>query len=218
MPETSAHARFETALLTLPLIAILRGIKPGEAEAVAGALHAEGFRLIEIPLNSPDPFDSIARVRRALPSDALVGAGTVLRTDDVERLRAAGGELVVMPHSDRAVIRAAKAAGLVCMPGVATPTEAFAALDTGADALKLFPAELISPAVVKAMRAVLPKASRLFPVGGITPDSMAGYVRAGANGFGLGSSLYARGAFADQVRAHARRCADTWRALTTTPT
>jgi 2-dehydro-3-deoxyphosphogalactonate aldolase len=217
MPETSAHARFDTALRTLPLIAILRGIKPGEAEAIAGALHAEGFRLIEIPLNSPDPFDSIARVRRSLPPDALVGAGTVLQADDVERLRAAGGELVVMPHSDRAVIRAAKAAGLVCVPGVATPTEAFAALDAGADALKLFPAELISPPVVKAMRAVLPKASRLFPVGGITPDSMAAYVRAGANGFGLGSSLYAPGAFADQVRAHARRCADAWRALTTTP-
>jgi 2-dehydro-3-deoxyphosphogalactonate aldolase len=215
MPETSAHARFDTAVRTLPLIAILRGIKPAESEAVAVALHMEGFRLIEIPLNSPDPFDSIARVRRALPADALVGAGTVLRPGDVERVQSVGGELFVMPHADRAVIQAAKAAGLVCVPGAATPTEAFSALDAGADALKLFPAELISPPVLKAVRAVLPKALNVFPVGGITPDTMAGYVRAGANGFGLGSALYTPGASADQVRERARRFADTWRAFTT---
>jgi 2-dehydro-3-deoxyphosphogalactonate aldolase len=215
MPVTPAHARFDTALRTLPLIAILRGIEPRESEAVAVALHAEGFRLIEIPLNSPDPLASIARVRRALPADTLVGAGTVLRTDDVERLEAAGGELIVMPHADRAVIRAANAAGLVCIPGVATPTEAFAALDAGADALKLFPAELISPPAVKAMRAVLPKALRLFPVGGITADTMAGYVRAGANGFGLGSALYTSGASAGQVQERARHFADAWRAIAT---
>ncbi len=213
MPETPAQARFDAALRTLPLIAILRGIKPIESEAVAAALHAAGFRLIEIPLNSPDPFDSIARVRRALPADALVGAGTVLRADDVERLRAAGGELLVMPHADQAVIRAAKAAGLVCVPGVATPTEAFTAVAAGADALKLFPAELISPPVLKAMRAVLPKALPLLPVGGITPETMAGYVRAGANGFGLGSSLYTPGASAADVGERARRFVDTWRAL-----
>jgi 2-dehydro-3-deoxyphosphogalactonate aldolase len=215
MPQTPAQARFDTALRTLPLIAILRGIKPLEAEAVAAALHAAGFRLIEIPLNSPDPFDSIARVKRALPSDALVGAGTVLRTADVERVKAAGGELIVMPHADRAVIGAAKAAGLVCVPGVATPTEAFAALDAGADALKLFPAELISPPVMKALRAVLPKALPLCPVGGITPDAMAGYVRAGANGFGLGSALYTPGASADHVAERARHFANAWRMITT---
>ena len=215
MPETSAHARFDSALRTLPLIAILRGIKPIESEVVAAALHAAGFRVIEIPLNSPDPFDSIARVRRSLPSDVVVGAGTVLRTDDVERLQAAGGELVVMPHADQAVIKSAKAARLACVPGVATPTEAFAALDAGADALKLFPAELISPSVLKAMRAVLPKASQLFPVGGITPETMAAYVRAGANGFGLGSALYTPGASADHVGERARRFADTWRAIAT---
>jgi 2-dehydro-3-deoxyphosphogalactonate aldolase len=214
MPEPPALARFDAALRALPLIAILRGIKPIESEAVAAALHAAGFRLIEIPLNSLEPFDSIARARRALPADALVGAGTVLRTDDVERVRAAGGELIVMPHMDRAVIRAAKTAGLVCVPGVATPTEAFAALDAGADALKLFPAELISPPVVKAMLAVLPKPLRVFPVGGITPDAMAGYVRAGANGFGLGSALYTPGATVDHVTDRARRFADTWRAIT----
>jgi 2-dehydro-3-deoxyphosphogalactonate aldolase len=213
MLETPARARFDHAVRTLPLIAILRGIEPLESEAVAAALHREGFRLIEIPLNSPDPFESIARVRRALPGDALVGAGTVLRADDVERTQAAGGELVVMPHADRAVIRAAKAAALVCMPGVATPTEAFGALDAGADALKLFPAEAVSPPVLKAMRAVLPNDSRLFPVGGITADAMAGYVRAGANGFGLGSALYAPGASAADVAARARRFADAWRAI-----
>jgi 2-dehydro-3-deoxyphosphogalactonate aldolase len=214
MAETLA--RFDTALRTLPLIAILRGIKPIESETVAMALHAAGFRLIEVPLNSrDDPFDSIARMRRALPSDALLGAGTVLRSEDVERVAAAGGELVVMPHGDGSVIRAAKTAGLVCVPGVTTPTEAFAALDAGADALKLFPAELISPPVVKAMRAVLPKALRLFAVGGITPDTMAGYASAGANGFGLGSALYTPGTSADQVGARARRFAEAWRSITT---
>jgi 2-dehydro-3-deoxyphosphogalactonate aldolase len=214
MPETPAQARLGTALQALPLIAILRGIKPSDSEAVAVALHAAGFRLIEIPLNSPAAFDSIARIRRALPADALVGAGTVLRDDDVERVQAAGGELIVMPHTDRAIIGAAKAAGLVCVPGVATPTEAFTALDAGADALKLFPAELISPAALKAMRAVLPEALHLFPVGGITQETMAGYVRAGATGFGLGSALYTPGASADQVAERARRFAAEWRALT----
>jgi 2-dehydro-3-deoxyphosphogalactonate aldolase len=213
MPETSAHARFDTALRTLPLIAILRGIEPTAAEAVAGALHAAGFRLIEIPLNSPTPFDSIARARRALPADALVGAGTVRRAADDERLEAAGGELIVMPHADPALIRTVKAAGLVCVPGVATPTEAFAALDAGADALKLFPAELIAPPVVKALRAVLPKALHLLPVGGITPENMAGFVRAGATGFGLGSALYTPGASAVQVGERARGFAAAWRAI-----
>ena len=215
MAETPVHARFDAALRTLPLIAILRGIEPSEVEAVAVALHAEGYGLIEIPLNSPEPFDSIARARRVLPADAVVGAGTVLRVDDVERVKAAGGELIVMPHADGAVIRAAKAAGLVCVPGVATPTEAFAALAAGADALKLFPAELISPAVVKAMRAVLPKELPLFAVGGITAETMARYVRAGANGFGLGSGLYTPGTSAVQGRERARRFADAWRAIST---
>jgi len=213
MPETPAQARFETALRAMPLIAILRGIKPDEAEPIAVALHSAGFRLIEVPLNSPEPFDSIARMRRALPADAVVGAGTVLRADDVERVERAGAELVVMPHGDPAVIRAAKAAGLSCVPGAMTPSEAFAALDAGADALKLFPAELISPRIVKAMRAVLPSGVRVLAVGGITPDAMAEYVRAGATGFGLGSALYSRGASADLVGANARRFVKAWREL-----
>jgi len=215
MAETPAHARFEIALRAMPLIAIVRGIQPIEAAPVAVALHAAGFRLVEVPLNSPEPFDSIVRMRKALPADALVGAGTVLRAADVERVRAAGGELIVMPHGDPAVIRAAKAAGLVCVPGAMTPTEAFAALDAGADALKLFPAELISPRIVKAMRAVLPKAARLLAVGGVTPETMAEYVRAGATGFGLGSALYSPGASADLVGANARRFADAWRVSAT---
>ena len=213
MPENLLSSRFDAALAALPLVAILRGIAPAEAEAVAIALHAAGFRLIEVPLNSPDPFDSIARVRRALPADTLVGAGTVLRNDDVARLSAAGGELVVMPHADTGVIRAAKAAGLLCLPGVATPTEAFAALEAGADALKLFPAEMVVPPVLKAMRAVLPRAVRLLPVGGITPENMASYVSAGADGFGLGSALYAPAASPHQVAERARRFVAAWRAL-----
>jgi len=215
VPETSAHARFENALRAMPLIAIVRGIKPTEAAPVAVSLHAAGFRFVEVPLNSPEPFDSIARMRKALPAEVVVGAGTVLRADDVERVEAAGAELIVMPHGDPAVIRAAKAAGLACVPGAMTPTEAFAALDAGADALKLFPAELISPRIVKAMRAVLPKATHLFAVGGITPDTMAEYVRAGATGFGLGTSLYGPGVSADVVGANARRFVDAWRAIAT---
>ncbi|HET8697179.1 MAG TPA: 2-dehydro-3-deoxy-6-phosphogalactonate aldolase [Gammaproteobacteria bacterium] len=213
MPETPLQARFDAAFRALPLVAILRGIEPAECENVAVALHGAGFRLIEIPLNSPEPFESIERARRALPADALVGAGTVLRAHDVQALAAAGGELVVMPHADTTVIRAAKDAGLVCVPGATTPTEAFAALEAGADALKLFPAELISPAALKAMRAVLPKALRLLPVGGITPDKMRAYVTAGANGFGLGSALYVAGTSAARVTERARAFVDEWRAL-----
>lgn len=210
MSVNELSRRFDACASALPLVAILRGITPAEAQGVATALYAEGFRLIEVPLNSPDPFESIARIRRALPHEALVGAGTVLRVDDIGRLLDAGGELVVMPHADTAVIRAAKAAGLLCVPGVATPTEALAALDSGADALKLFPAELITPAVVKAMRAVLPKSTRLLPVGGITPDNMASYMRSGASGFGLGSALYAPQTPSGEVAVRARRFVSQW--------
>ncbi len=215
MSATTLQGRLDAALAALPLVGILRGITPADAEGVAAVLHAEGFRLIEVPLNSPEPFQSIGRIRRTLPAETLVGAGTVLDADDVQRLRDAGGEIVVMPHADASVIRAAKAAGLLCIPGVATPTEAFAALDAGADALKLFPAEMISPSVVKAIRAVLPKSLRLLPVGGITPDNMAPYVNAGASGFGLGSALYAPGISANEAGVRARRFVAAWRALST---
>ncbi|HEY1128565.1 MAG TPA: 2-dehydro-3-deoxy-6-phosphogalactonate aldolase [Roseateles sp.] len=202
----------DQALQQLPLVAILRGIKPDEVEAIADALYTEGFRVIEVPLNSPQALDSIGRLARRMPEDALVGAGTVLSADAVRDVQIAGGRVIVMPHADVAVIRVAKARGLACVPGVATPTEAFAALHAGADALKLFPAELVTPSVVKAVRAVLPRELRLLPVGGITPDTMAPYRKAGAAGFGLGSALYAPGMSAGDVSARARAFVQAWRA------
>jgi len=211
---TSPTTAFETAFAALPLVAILRGVKPEEAEAVAQAAYAQGFRLIEVPLNSPQACDSIARLSRTLPADALVGAGTVLSVDAVRQVRDAGGRLIVMPHADTQVIIAAKQKGMLCVPGAATPTEAFAAVHAGADAVKLFPAELVTPAVVKAMRAVLPKSLKLLPVGGITPANMGEFYRVGANGFGLGSALYAPGLAASEVAARARQFVDAWQALT----
>jgi 2-dehydro-3-deoxyphosphogalactonate aldolase len=211
------RARFDAALARLPLVAILRGLPPADAEPLARALYDAGFRVIEVPLNSPQPFDSIARIRRVLADDAIVGAGTVLAPDAIERLHAAGGDLVVMPHADGTLIRAAKAAGLLCTPGVATPTEAFGALQAGADALKLFPAELLSPAVLKAMKAVLPAGTRLWPVGGITPQHLAPYRDAGATGVGLGSALYPPGAPVADVAARARAFVDAWAALSAPP-
>jgi 2-dehydro-3-deoxyphosphogalactonate aldolase len=204
-PSLADAPSLSEALAVSPLIAILRGITPAEAVGVADALVAAGFAIIEVPLNSPDPFDSIARIAAAHGSRALVGAGTVLRTEDVLRVKAAGGRLIVMPHADVAVIRAAKAEGMVATPGVLTPTEAFAALDAGADALKLFPAEACPPAVVKALGAVLPKGTRLMPVGGITPATMAAYWAAGARGFGIGSALYKPGmSFAEVAESAAQ--------------
>ncbi len=203
----------EAALQHLPLVAILRGVKPEEVEAIADAVYAEGFRVIEVPLNSPDALDSIARLARRMPADAVVGAGTVLSVQAVADVQAAGGRVIVMPHADVEVIRAAKARSLFCVPGAATPTEAFAAVNAGADAVKLFPAELITPTIVKAMRAVLPKALKLLPVGGITPDNMSPYVKAGAAGFGLGSALYAPGLTAAEVAQRAKAFAQGWRAL-----
>ena len=193
MSDIPITERFTAANTALPLVAILRGIRPDEAEAAAHCLYDAGFRLIEVPLNSPDPFTSIAAMRRVLPMDALVGAGTVLSAAQMQQLKDCGGELAVMPHADTALIRQAKQLGMLCVPGVVTPTEAFAALDAGADALKLFPAELITPPILKAIRVVLPKGTRLLPVGGITPDNMKPYRDAGAAGFGLGSALYSPG-------------------------
>ena len=193
MSDTPINVRFVAANAALPLVAILRGIRPDEAEAAAHCLYDAGFRLIEVPLNSPDPFTSIAAMRRVLPMDALVGAGTVLSAAQMQQLKDCGGELAVMPHADTALIRQAKQLGMLCVPGVVTPTEAFAALDAGADALKLFPAELVTPPILKAIRVVLPKGTRLLPVGGITPDNMKPYRDAGAAGFGLGSALYSPG-------------------------
>ena len=197
----------------LPLIAVLRGVAPAEVSAIGGALADNGFRILEVPLNSPDPFESIARLQREFGARCLTGAGTVVKVADVARVAQAGGRLIVMPHGDVAIVREAKRQGLICVPGVATPTEAFAALDAGADGLKMFPAEQLSPAALKAWRAVLPKDALVFPVGGIRPDNMAPYWAVGANGFGTGSNLYKPGAPADEVRAVAAAYAAGFRAL-----
>ncbi len=200
-------------LARLPLIAILRGVTPDEVVAVGRALVAEGFAVIEVPLNSPLPVESIRRLADALGPDILVGAGTVASPGSVREVASAGGRLIVMPHSDPAVVREAKAAGLVCTPGVATPTEGYAALANGADALKLFPAEAMPPPVLKAWRSIFPPDTAFLPVGGITPETMAGYVEAGAAGFGLGSALYRPGLSADAVATRARAFAAAWRGL-----
>lgn len=206
---------FRQLLSEFPLIAILRGLTPDDAVTVGAALVEAGFRIIEVPLNSPQPFASIARLAKAYP-DAMIGAGTVLDPDDVERVRDAGGRLIVMPHSDPAVIARARALGLSCTPGVATPSEGFAALRAGADAIKLFPAEAMPPAVVRAWRAVFPKDALFLPVGGIRPDTMKGFVEAGANGFGLGSALFTPSLSAGEVSQNARRFAEAWRSLAAT--
>jgi 2-dehydro-3-deoxyphosphogalactonate aldolase len=187
-----------------PLIAILRGVRPDEVEAIVAVLEEAGIRVAEVPLNSPDPYDSIARLARRFGERMLIGAGTVRRPDEVRRVAESGGRLIVMPHSDVTVVRAAKAAGLLAAPGFLSPTEAFAALEAGADALKLFPAEAASPAVLGALRAVLPPGTSVIPVGGMAPATLAPWRRAGAAGFGIGSSIYKPGDGPAEVKAKAR--------------
>ncbi len=198
------HAGLVAAFGLCPLIAILRGVTPADAADHGRALYEAGFRIMEVPLNSPQPFDSIAAIRQVLPADAVVGAGTVLHPDYVAQVKQAGGELIVMPHSDGDIVRAAKAQGLACAPGVATPNEAFLALKNGADVLKMFPAEQLGAHVVKAWRAVIAAQVPLVPVGGISPDNMGPFLTAGANGFGLGSALYKPGQSAATTASHAK--------------
>ncbi|HEX7327943.1 MAG TPA: 2-dehydro-3-deoxy-6-phosphogalactonate aldolase [Casimicrobiaceae bacterium] len=200
-------------LSPLPLIAVLRGIAPEEVATVGPALRAAGFRILEVPLNSPRPLQSIRELADRFGGDCLVGAGTVVDASDVARVRDAGGRLIVMPHADPTVVREAKRLNLACLPGVATPTEVFAALAAGADGLKLFPAEAMIPAVLRAWRAVLPPATRVFAVGGIRPDNMAPWWAEGATGFGTGSNLYRPGSDVASVAAAAAAYASAFRAL-----
>jgi 2-dehydro-3-deoxyphosphogalactonate aldolase len=190
-------------LARCPLVAILRGVRPDEVVAIGEALDAHGIAIIEVPMNSPDPVDSIRRLVERFGNRMLVGAGTVITAAQVAEVDAFGGRLIVTPHADVAVIRAAKHHGMLACPGFATPTEAFAALAAGADGLKLFPAEGSSPAVLKALRAVLPPGTPVLPVGGIDAGNMRPWLDAGAAGFGLGSSIYRPGDTAAVVSAKA---------------
>ncbi len=210
--EMNHVADFDAAFARCPLVAILRGITPGEVEDIGEALVDAGFTIIEVPLNSPDPLDSIARMARRLKGRAVIGAGTVLTIADVAAVGAAGGTLIIAPNTDVAIISAAVASGYVAIPGVATPTEAFAAIGAGATALKLFPAEAASPTVLKAMRAVLPTGMRVLPVGGITSTALSGWRGAGAAGFGLGSALYSPRMNPALVGVNARAFVAAWAA------
>ena len=211
---TTPREKFRSGLEELPLVAILRGLTPAEAPAIGDALVEAGFTLLEVPLNSPQPLDSIALLRQRFPQ-ALVGAGTVLSVQEVRDVAAAGGELIVAPNFNHDVVVETVRLGMVSLPGIMTPTEAFAALAAGAHGLKLFPAELASPAVVKAMLAVLPKGTPLIPVGGIGAGNLREWHAGGAAGFGLGSSLYRPGDDAATVRTKAAAIVAAYRAAVT---
>lgn len=197
----------EDALAASPLLAILRGVSPAEVEAIGEVLVANGFPILEVPLNSPEPYDSIARLAKRFGDQAIVGAGTVLKPEEVSRVADAGGRIIVAPNFNAEVVRATRRQGLISVPGVLTPSEAFAALDAGATALKIFPGDAISPAVIKAMRAVLPRESRLVVTGGVGEANMADFLNAGANGVGIGSSLYKPGKALAEVEQAAKALA-----------
>ena len=209
---TPLLSQFNAHMDNLPLVAILRGLKPEEALSVGQAIVNAGFHILEVPLNSPDPLRSIQILAEAFPL-ALVGAGTVTTAQQVRDIKAAGGQLIISPHLDDNVVCEAVNLGLVSMPGVATPSEAFRAIALGAHGLKLFPAEMISPAVVKSMRAVLPTHMKLIPVGGIGIHNMADYRKSGASGFGIGSALFAPGKSAQAVGESADAFVQAWKAI-----
>ncbi len=200
----SVGPTLNACLEKMPLIAILRGISPAEAIPVADLLFEEGFTIVEVPLNSPDPFDSIAAIAEAYGDKMVVGAGTVLTAENVGLVAKAGGRLIVAPNFDPEVVKTAKALGMYCTPGIQTPSEGFAALKCGADGIKVFPAEACPPQIIKAIRAVLPKDVKVIPVGGISEKNMADYWKVNANGFGIGSNLYKSGKSLDEVRAAAK--------------
>ena len=200
----SASELFRRYLDECPLVAIIRGVTPGDAEAIGDAIYAGGIRIVEVPLNSPDPLASIERLAANFGDRMLVGAGTVVKADDVVRIRDVGGRIIVSPDTNVEVIAATAAAGLVSSPGYFTPSEAFAAIRAGATALKLFPAEAASPAVLKAQLAVLPKGIPVLAVGGIKPDNMRPWLEAGASGFGLGGGLYQPGQSPEDTLTKAR--------------
>jgi 2-dehydro-3-deoxyphosphogalactonate aldolase len=177
----------------LPLIAILRGIRPEECLEIGCKLFDVGFRIIEIPLNSPEAFKSIEKLALKLKEEAIIGAGTIFNIKQLQLLSDAGGQLAVMPHIDLKIVAMAKKLNLICFPGVASPTEALSAIEAGADGLKIFPAEMITPKILKSWKVILPENTMLFPVGGIEPESIESYVLAGATGFGIGSALYKPG-------------------------
>jgi len=206
---TALLDQFHSHMTRLPLMAILRGLKPEESLAIGQTIVNSGFHILEVPLNSPDPLRSIQILSEAFPS-ALIGAGTVTTAQQVRDIKAAGGQLIISPHLDDNVVCEAVNLGLISLPGVATPTEAFRALALGAHGLKLFPSEMISPAVVKSMRAVLPKDVKLIPVGGIGLHNMAAYRQSGASGFGLGSALFAPGKSAEAVGESAEAFVQAW--------
>lgn len=202
----------DDTLARMPVVAVLRGMPPEEAESVGAALIEAAIFVMEVPLNSPDPLRSIAIQADRFSGRAIVGAGTVLNPEDVARVADAGGTLIVSPNLNEEVVRATKRCGLVSVPGVFTPSEAFRALDAGADALKLFPGDGMSPSVVKALRAVLPKDTALIVTGGVDADTMAAWLAAGSTGVGIGSALYKPGKTLDAVKADAKRFADAARA------
>jgi len=200
----------DDALKTLPLVAILRGLVPEEAVEVGEALVAAGFRCLEVPLNSPRPLESIRLMRDALEGRAVIGAGTVLSIPAAKAVADAGGQIVISPNTNTQVIGAAKDLGLFSMPGFFTPSEAFAALDAGADVLKLFPAEVAGQAGLKAVRAVLPTGTRVYAVGGVSPETVPAWRAAGADGFGIGSAVFKPGWTPEQVGAAAQAFVAAW--------
>lgn len=204
---------FSAAMAELPLVAILRGITPADVEPIGEALVLAGFRLIEVPLTSPEAFRSIELLVKRFGQQVIVGAGTVRRPDQLNQLRDVGGRLMVTPHADTDLIRAASELDLLTLPGVATPTEAFAALDAGADGLKLYPAEMISPAAVRAIRTVVGTQVPLCPTGSINPDDLSRYVAGGASGFGLGGAIYRPGDTAENVARSAKAFVTSWTSL-----